>query len=110
MTSRSARASRIIKAKCLNQREFVVIDWPEGEGSRKKLGSLVLGYCAGRKLVYAGRVVKGITQREMGELRGRLELLTADRMPLADPPTRDSRFGRPPELPKVRCVRPDLVA
>jgi bifunctional non-homologous end joining protein LigD len=44
--------------------------------------------------VYAGRVGSGITQREMGELA----------------PPRDSRFGRPLELRKVRWARPELVA
>jgi bifunctional non-homologous end joining protein LigD len=31
-------------------------------------------------------------------------------MPLAVPPPRDSRFGRPLELRNVRWVRPELVA
>jgi bifunctional non-homologous end joining protein LigD len=31
-------------------------------------------------------------------------------MPLAEAPPRESRFGRPLELRKVRWVRPELVA
>jgi bifunctional non-homologous end joining protein LigD len=67
-----------VKAKCLNRREFVVVGWTEGEGSRKELGSLLLGYYVGRKLIYAGRVGTGITQREM---RRRLEPLAISKMP-----------------------------
>jgi bifunctional non-homologous end joining protein LigD len=99
-----------VKAKCLNRQEFVIVGWTEGEGSRKELGSLLLGYYVGRRLAYAGRVGTGITQREMGELRRRLEPLAIDRMPLAEPPPRESRFGRPLELRKVYWVRPELVA
>jgi bifunctional non-homologous end joining protein LigD len=65
---------------------------------------------SGGRLVYAGRVGTGITQREMGELRRRLEPLGIDRMPLAEPPSPESRFGRPLELRKVHWVRPELVA
>jgi DNA ligase D-like protein (predicted ligase) len=98
------------KSKCLNRQEFVIVGWTEGQGSRKELGSLLLGYYAGRKLVYAGRAGTGITQREMQDLRKCLEPLAIDRMPLAAPPPRDSRFGKPLELRRVHWVRPELVA
>jgi bifunctional non-homologous end joining protein LigD len=98
-----------VKTKCLNRQEFVVVGWTEGEGSRKELGSLLLGYYAGRKLIYAGRVGSGITQREMGELRRRLKRLAVAKMPLASAPPRDSRFGGPLELKRVHWVRPELV-
>jgi bifunctional non-homologous end joining protein LigD len=79
------------KSKCLNRQEFVIVGWTEGEGSRKELGSLLLGCYAGRKLVYAGRAGTGITQREMQDLRARLKPLAIDKMPLAEPPSRDAR-------------------
>jgi bifunctional non-homologous end joining protein LigD len=97
------------KTKCLNRQEFVVVGWTEGEGSRKDLGSLLLGYYRDGKLVYAGRVGTGMTWKEMTALRARLEPLATERMPLAVPPPRDSRFGRPLELRKVRWVKPKLV-
>jgi bifunctional non-homologous end joining protein LigD len=46
---------------------------------------------------------------EPGEPRRRLEPLAIDVMPLAAPPPRDSRFGRPLELKRVHWVRPELV-
>jgi bifunctional non-homologous end joining protein LigD len=57
----------------------------------------------------AGRPGTGMTWREMAALRHRLEPLAIDRMPLAAPPPRDSRFGRPLELRRVHWVRPVLV-
>lgn len=38
-----------------------------------------------------------------------LEPLHISRMPLAEPPPRDSRFGSPLKLSRVRWVRPELV-
>ena len=42
-----------LKTKCLNWQEFVVVGWTEGEGARQALGSLLLGYWEGKRLVYA---------------------------------------------------------
>jgi bifunctional non-homologous end joining protein LigD len=98
-----------VKTKCLNRQEFVVVGWTEGEGARKALGSLLLGYYEGGRLIYAGRVGTGLTEREIGDLRQRLEPLAVAKMPLAAPPPRDSRFGRPLELKRVHWVLPELV-
>jgi DNA ligase D-like protein (predicted ligase) len=52
------------KAKCLNRQEFVVIGWTDPEGSRPHLGALLLGYYTGDgRLIYAGRVGTGMSQR-----------------------------------------------
>jgi bifunctional non-homologous end joining protein LigD len=98
-----------VKTKCLNRQEFVVVGWTEGEGSRKELGSLLLGHYRDGKLVYAGRVGTGMTWKEMAHLRQRLDPLAIERMALAAPPPRDSRFGRPLVLRKVHWVKPKLV-
>jgi bifunctional non-homologous end joining protein LigD len=98
-----------VKTKCLKRQEFVVVGWTEGEGSRKELGSLLLGYYRDGKLVYAGRAGTGMTWKEMAGLRERLEPLAIEHMPLAVSPPRDSRFGRPLELRKVHWVKPKLV-
>jgi ATP dependent DNA ligase C terminal region len=76
-----------VKAKCLNRQEFVVVGWVEGEGSRKNLGALLLGYYSSRRLVYAGRVGTGMTPRELADLPRRLE-------PLAWTPCRSTRRRR----------------
>ena len=45
--------------------------------------------------------------RTLAELKRRLEPLAIKRVPLAEPPSRESRFGRP--LERVHWVRPKLV-
>ena len=73
------------------------------------LGSLLLGYYEGRRLIYAGRAGTGLTEREIGDLRQRLEPLAVAKTPLSSAPPRDSRFGRPLELKRVHWVRPELM-
>src|SRR6266850_8433514 len=33
-----------LKTKCLNREEFVVVEWSDPEGSRHRIGALLLGY------------------------------------------------------------------
>ena len=63
---------------------------------------------AGR-LVFAGRVGSGINQAELQRLWRKLQPLMIDKMPLAVPPPRSSRFGSPLELSRVHWVRPELM-
>jgi hypothetical protein len=52
-----------LKTKCLNREEFVVVGRSDPEGSRHRVGSLLLGYYTpDEKLIYAGRV--GIAELE----------------------------------------------
>jgi bifunctional non-homologous end joining protein LigD len=44
-----------LKVKCLNREEFVVVGWSDPEGSRLRIGSVLLGYYTPEgKLTYAG--------------------------------------------------------
>jgi DNA ligase D-like protein (predicted ligase) len=100
-----------IKSKCLNRGEFVIVGWSDPEGSRPFLGSLLLAYHddAGR-LLYAGRVGTGMSQKTLALLHRRLAPLAVPKMPLAVPPPRETRFGGRLVLSKVHWVRPELVA
>ncbi len=50
-----------LKTKCLNREEFVVVGWSDPEGSRHRIGSLLLGYyTSDDKLIYSGRVGTGM--------------------------------------------------
>jgi bifunctional non-homologous end joining protein LigD len=99
-----------LKTKCLNREEFVVVGWSDPEGSRHRIGSLLLGYYTGDgKLIYAGRVGTGMTVAELERLYRRLEPLAVNRMPLSEPPPRGSRFGSPLVLSRVHWVRPEMV-
>ena len=100
-----------VKVKCQNREEFVVVGWTDPEGSRPYLGALLLAcYDPDGRLVYAGRAGTGIKQAELARLWRRLQPLATSEMPLAVPPSRDSRFGSPFALSRVHWVRAELVA
>jgi DNA ligase D-like protein (predicted ligase) len=99
-----------LKVKCLNREEFVVVGWSDPEGSRHRIGALLLGYYTSNgALIYAGRVGTGMPQAELERLWRRLQPLAIDRMALATPPPRGGRFGSPLMLSRVHWVRPELV-
>src|SRR5208282_1541948 len=62
----------------LNHGEFVIVGWSDPEGSRPFLGSLLLAYHddAGR-LLYAGRVGTGMSQKTLSLLHRRLAPLVS---------------------------------
>jgi bifunctional non-homologous end joining protein LigD len=99
-----------LKTKCLNREEFVVVGWSDPEGSRHRIGSLLLGYYTPEgKLIYAGRAGTGMPVVELERLWQRLQPLVVDKMPLTVPPPRGSRFGSPLVLSRVHWVRPEMV-
>jgi bifunctional non-homologous end joining protein LigD len=101
---RPGRGKDWLKVKCQGREELIVLGWTLPGGSRTGLGSLQLGYHdqAGR-LHYAGGVGTGFTERELTELRGRLDALAAA------PPAELLVAGEPLE-PGIHWVRPELVA
>jgi ATP-dependent DNA ligase len=89
----------------------VVVGWTDPEGSRPRLGALLLAYYTpDGQLVYAGRAGVGINNAELERLWRRLQPLATSEMPLDVPPLRTSRFGSPLVLSRVHWVRPELVA
>jgi ATP-dependent DNA ligase len=74
-------------------------------------GALLLGYYTDDgKLVYAGRVGTGMSQRVLKDLRRRLDSLKRPKSLLSVPPPRSTRFGSPLVLSRVHWVEPKLVA
>src|SRR5215470_14483370 len=99
-----------LKVKCLNREEFVVIGWSDPEGSRHRIGALLLGYYTPEGgLIYAGRVGTGMPVAELERLWQRLHPLAVTKMPLTAPPPRGGRFGSPLVLSRVHWVRPEMV-
>jgi len=75
-----------VKVKCLIREEFVVVGWTDPEGSRPRLGALLLAYYTpDRRLVSAGRAGVGINNAELERLRRRLQPLATSEMPLDVP-------------------------
>jgi bifunctional non-homologous end joining protein LigD len=55
-----------LKTKCLNREEFVVVGWSDPEGTRHRIGALLLGfYAPDGNLIYAGRVGTGMRSRSL---------------------------------------------
>jgi ATP-dependent DNA ligase len=93
-----------------HREEFDVVGWTDPEGSRPHIGALLLGYYTNDgRLHYAGRAGTGMNEKELKRLAGVLGQLQVPRMPLAEPPPRDSRFGSPLKLSRVHWVRPKVV-
>jgi bifunctional non-homologous end joining protein LigD len=99
-----------VKSKCLNREEFVVVGWTDPEGCRPHIGALLLGYYTpDGRLRYAGRVGTGMSIKELARLAGVLRPLQTPKMPVTEPPPRESRFGSQLELSRVHWVRPQIV-
>ena len=99
-----------LKIKCLNREEFVVVGWSDPEGSRHRIGSLLLGYYTpDGKLIYAGRAGTGMPEAELERLWQRLQPLAVDKMPLANRrhavAVSDHRWCSR----RVHWVRPEMV-
>ena len=82
--------------------DFVVGGYLPGEGSRGRLGALLLGVYEGNgRLCFAGRVGTGFTEAELTRLLGLLDPLRRDR-PSFDPEPR-------PRLKEAIWVEPAIV-
>ena len=90
-----------LKIKNVQRQEVVVGGWMPGEGRRaESIGSLVVGYYNGDRLVYAGNVGSGFTESDLKRLQELLQPLRR----------KDSPFdGRQPKKGAI-FVEPKLVA
>lgn len=101
---RSGRGKGWIKSKCLQRQEFVVLGFMPSSTSRKAIGSLLLGHHdAQGKLIPAGRVGAGFSQRVAEDLFARLDRLTRAEPAFSGPLDAASRR-------ELRFVAPELVA
>jgi bifunctional non-homologous end joining protein LigD len=98
------RTPHWVKVKHLRMQEVVVGGWSPGQGRRQGgIGSLLLGVPDGDgRLVYAGHVGTGFSDRVLVELGERLRADEVDASPFADPVPRLHARG-------AHWVRPRLV-
>lgn len=96
------RSAAWLKVKVTRSDDFVVGGFSLGEGTRAQtFGALLLGsFDDVGRLVYAGHVGSGFDQRDLEELRARLDRLRTDACPFAEPP--------PLNAPTV-WTRPEVV-
>jgi bifunctional non-homologous end joining protein LigD len=100
----AARGPTWLKLKCVKRQEFVIGGYTDPEGARLHLGSLLLGYYEGKKLVYAGRVGTGFDDRTLGELLERLGRFKQPKPPFAAKPVLRGRTRG------IHWVAPRLIA
>lgn len=80
-----------LKLKHTLAQEVVVAGWRPGNGARADtVGSLLLGVPDGDRLRYVGRVGSGFTDRDLTELRARLDRLARQTSPLIGVPPADA--------------------
>ena len=100
---RSGRGKGWIKSKCSNRQEFVVAGYVPSTMSAKAIGSLVLGYFKSGKLIHAGRVDTGFTNKMASDLFRRLDGMSISKSPFVKKlSAEDAR--------RAWFVQPELVA
>jgi bifunctional non-homologous end joining protein LigD len=96
----SARSTDWLKIKCVRQQEFVIGGYTAPQGSRERLGALLVGYYDGKSLRYAGKVGTGYDRRTLEYLHRRLVPLHRLTSPFSEGPAPAS---------DVQWVSPRLV-
>jgi bifunctional non-homologous end joining protein LigD len=103
---RPGRSSDWRKIKCVKRDEFLVIGFTEPSGTRHGFGALILGYYDPEgRLHYAGRVGTGFNDRQLGDLRARLDAIGRPDPPAALPkgvPTKGAHWTEPRLVAEVR--------
>jgi DNA ligase D-like protein (predicted ligase) len=97
----STRSSDWLKLKCVLQQELVIGGYTAPQGSRERLGALLVGYYEGKSLRYAGKVGTGYDRRTLELLHRRLVPLQRDASPFSEGPA---------PAGDVQWVTPRLVA
>jgi bifunctional non-homologous end joining protein LigD len=94
----SKRSRDWVKVKVLNQQEFVICGWIEGE--RDYFGALVLAYYEDERLIYAGNVGSGFTEESLKAVYQKMQPLVTNKSPLS---------VAPKDIGQVTWIKPELV-
>ncbi len=100
---KSGRNDNWLKVKCTQTSEFVIAGYAPSTVSAGMIGSLVMGYYEKGKLIHAGRVGTGYTQKIAQMLKKAIDKVKADGSPFAAKLSADQRRG-------VIWAKPELVA
>jgi bifunctional non-homologous end joining protein LigD len=82
---RSGRNGDWLKIKCTQRQEFVICGFTPSTALTRAVGSLVLGYYEGGRLMHAGRTGTGFTATTARDVWKRLQPLRVNKPPFADP-------------------------
>ena len=90
------------KAKCRLSQEMVIGGWTDPSDGRASIGALHVGFYEGERLVYAGKVGSGFTERLLSDLLERLQVRRRESCPFEQVPAEFQRGAH--------WVEPGLVA
>jgi bifunctional non-homologous end joining protein LigD len=92
-----ARSRAWLKIKTQRRQEFVIGGWTPGQGARRgKIGALLIGVYDGDRLLHAGSVGTGFTDRTLDEIQLILAPYVVRESPFAEPVGRkDAVFVEP---------------
>lgn len=94
------RSQDWLKIKSKLTQEAVMVGFTKPKGSRGYFGSLLLAVYEDKKLIYIGSTGTGFDEKRLKDLYERLIKLKTVKSPLL----------KPPNLPDITWVRPELVA
>ncbi len=105
------RSGAWLKIKSVQEQEFVVGGYTEGEGSRSKtFGGLLIGYYEGDQLRFASSVGSGLSDAMLDDIQKQLVRIETDESPFADPPATIGGRWRSGRAARCFWVKPELVA
>lgn len=96
----SARSTDWLKIKCLRRQELVIGGYTAPQGSRERLGALLVGHYDGDALRYAGKVGTGYDRKTLELLHQKLAPLHRSTSPFA---------AGPKPASDIQWVSPQLV-
>lgn len=96
----STRSREWVKIKTHSRQEVVIAGFTKPKGSRSKFGALLVGYYENDKLIYAGSVGGGFTEKLLADIYEELDKLVQDSCPFTT---------KPKGIPTATWVRPELV-
>ena len=97
---RETRNKDWLKVKCTQHQELLIGGYTDPGGARTGFGALLLGGWRGKRLVYAGKVGTGFSERQLKDLLVQLKKRTVKTSP----------FDAPPAGKGLHWVRPELIA
>jgi bifunctional non-homologous end joining protein LigD len=107
------RSGAWLKCKIFGEQEFVIGGFTPPKNSREYFGAILVGYYAGKDLMYAGKVGSGFDRRRLESLHRDFLKRRVEKCPFANlPSSRRSRFGTgmtASAMREVTWIRPDLV-
>lgn len=121
------RSGAWIKLKCVNEQEFVIGGYTPPAGSRKYFGAILVGYYerktkaaqnrqdeSGSRLLFAGKVGTGFTEKTLSMLYKKFQSQLRDDCPFADLPSKQGgkwvQGITPSMMRKMHWLNPVFVA